>query len=127
MIRAVHAGKKALSPEASFELAEHATDDGPQPGGAQILGGGAVHDARHVRDAGTVREAVEHLPCLYSAIGSKDVELCSLNHQLAGGDAAGKLAVDDEETRTNHLAIMHKHCSLRLVATFHGIKGRENG
>ena len=26
-IRAVHAGKKALSPEASFEVAEHATDD----------------------------------------------------------------------------------------------------
>ena len=26
-IRAVHAGKKALSPEASFEIAEHATDD----------------------------------------------------------------------------------------------------
>jgi DNA-binding NarL/FixJ family response regulator len=26
-IRAVHAGKKALSPEASFELAEHAMDD----------------------------------------------------------------------------------------------------
>jgi DNA-binding NarL/FixJ family response regulator len=27
MIRAVHAGKKALSPDASFELAEHATDE----------------------------------------------------------------------------------------------------
>ena len=26
-IRAVHAGKKALSPEASFQIAEHATDD----------------------------------------------------------------------------------------------------
>jgi len=26
-IRAVHAGKKAMSPEASFEIAEHATDD----------------------------------------------------------------------------------------------------
>jgi DNA-binding NarL/FixJ family response regulator len=26
-IRAVHAGKKTLSPEASFELADHATDD----------------------------------------------------------------------------------------------------
>jgi DNA-binding NarL/FixJ family response regulator len=26
-IRAVHAGRKALSPEASFEIAEHATDD----------------------------------------------------------------------------------------------------
>lgn len=27
MIRAVHAGKRTLSPEVSFELAEHATDD----------------------------------------------------------------------------------------------------
>jgi DNA-binding NarL/FixJ family response regulator len=26
-IRAVHGGRKALSPEVSFELAEHATDD----------------------------------------------------------------------------------------------------
>src|ERR1700721_3655255 len=26
-IRAVHAGKKSLSPEASYEIAEHATDD----------------------------------------------------------------------------------------------------
>ena len=28
-IRAVHAGKKSLSPEASYEIAEHATDDAP--------------------------------------------------------------------------------------------------
>jgi DNA-binding NarL/FixJ family response regulator len=33
-IRAVHAGKKSLSPEASYELAEHATDD--------VLTGGEV-------------------------------------------------------------------------------------
>jgi DNA-binding NarL/FixJ family response regulator len=31
-IRAVHAGKKALSPEASHELAQHATDDALTPG-----------------------------------------------------------------------------------------------
>jgi DNA-binding NarL/FixJ family response regulator len=36
-IRAVHAGKKALSPEASFELAEHATDDPLTPAEVQIL------------------------------------------------------------------------------------------
>ena len=34
-IRAVHAGKKALSPEASFQVAEHATDDALTP--AEIL------------------------------------------------------------------------------------------
>jgi len=30
-IRAVHAGKKAISPQASYEIAEHATDDSPTP------------------------------------------------------------------------------------------------
>jgi DNA-binding NarL/FixJ family response regulator len=34
-IRAVHAGKKTLSPEASFQIAEHATDDTLTP--AEIL------------------------------------------------------------------------------------------
>jgi DNA-binding NarL/FixJ family response regulator len=36
-IRAVHAGKKALSPDASFELAEHAMDDALSPGEVQVL------------------------------------------------------------------------------------------
>lgn len=36
-IRAVHAGRKALSPEASFELAEHATDDALTPGEVEVL------------------------------------------------------------------------------------------
>jgi DNA-binding NarL/FixJ family response regulator len=37
MIRAVHAGKKALSPEASFELAEHATDEALTPAEIDVL------------------------------------------------------------------------------------------
>lgn len=36
-IRAVYAGKKALSPEASFELAEHATDDALTPCEIEVL------------------------------------------------------------------------------------------
>jgi DNA-binding NarL/FixJ family response regulator len=36
-IRAVHAGKKALSPDASFELAEHAMDDSLTNGEVEIL------------------------------------------------------------------------------------------
>ncbi len=36
-IRAVHAGKRALSPEASYELAEHATDDALTPGEVAVL------------------------------------------------------------------------------------------
>jgi len=36
-IRAVHAGKKALSAEASYELAEHATDDTLTAGEVEVL------------------------------------------------------------------------------------------
>jgi DNA-binding NarL/FixJ family response regulator len=36
-IRAVHAGKKALSPEASYEIAEHATDDALTPAELNVL------------------------------------------------------------------------------------------
>jgi DNA-binding NarL/FixJ family response regulator len=36
-IRAVHAGRKALSPEASFEIAEHATDDPLSKGEVEVL------------------------------------------------------------------------------------------
>jgi DNA-binding NarL/FixJ family response regulator len=36
-IRAVHSGKKSLSPEASFEVAEHATDDALTPGEVEVL------------------------------------------------------------------------------------------
>jgi DNA-binding NarL/FixJ family response regulator len=36
-IRAVHAGKKTVSPEVSFELAEHATDDALTPAEVRVL------------------------------------------------------------------------------------------
>jgi DNA-binding NarL/FixJ family response regulator len=36
-IRVVHQGKKTLSPEASFELAEHATDETLTPGEVVVL------------------------------------------------------------------------------------------
>ena len=36
-IRAVHAGKKALAPEASHEIAEHATDESLTPGEVAVL------------------------------------------------------------------------------------------
>jgi len=36
-IRAVHAGKKALSPEASYEIAEHAIDDALTPAETAVL------------------------------------------------------------------------------------------
>ena len=36
-IRAVHAGKKTLSPDASYQLAEHATDDALTPAEVSVL------------------------------------------------------------------------------------------
>jgi DNA-binding NarL/FixJ family response regulator len=36
-IRAVHAGRKAMSPEVSFQLAEHATDEALSPGEVRVL------------------------------------------------------------------------------------------
>jgi DNA-binding NarL/FixJ family response regulator len=36
-VRAVHSGKKSLSPEASYELAEHATDDALTPAEVRVL------------------------------------------------------------------------------------------
>ena len=36
-IRAVHAGKKALSPEASYEIAEHSSDDALTPAEINVL------------------------------------------------------------------------------------------
>ena len=36
-IRAVHAGKKTLSPEASYQVAEHATDDALTPAEVDVL------------------------------------------------------------------------------------------
>jgi DNA-binding NarL/FixJ family response regulator len=36
-IRAVHAGRKSISPEVSFQLAEHVTDDALTPGEVRVL------------------------------------------------------------------------------------------
>ena len=36
-IRAVHAGRRALSPEASYEIAEHSTDEGLTPAEISVL------------------------------------------------------------------------------------------
>ena len=36
-IRAIHAGKRTVSPEISFQLAEHATDDALTPGEISVL------------------------------------------------------------------------------------------
>jgi DNA-binding NarL/FixJ family response regulator len=53
MIRSVHAGKKALSSEASFQLAEHATDDALSPAEIRVLG--------LIAEGNANKEIAEHL------------------------------------------------------------------
>jgi DNA-binding NarL/FixJ family response regulator len=56
-IRAVHSGKKTMSPEASFELAEHATDDALTPGEVDVLRLIAAGNAnKHIADILSVTE-----------------------------------------------------------------------
>ena len=52
-IRSVHAGKKALSTEASYQLAEHATDDALTPAEIRVL--------RLIADGNTNKEIAERL------------------------------------------------------------------
>jgi Response regulator containing a CheY-like receiver domain and an HTH DNA-binding domain len=52
-IRAVYAGKKALSAEASYQLAEHATDDALNPAEVRVL--------RLIADGNANKEIAEHL------------------------------------------------------------------
>ena len=74
-IRAVHAGRKSLSPEASFQLAEHATDEALTPGEIRILRLIAEGDANKEIAAklslteGTVKGQVRNI---ISKLGAKD-------------------------------------------------------
>lgn len=56
-IRAIHAGKKTVSPEVSFELAEHATDDALTPAEISVLRLIANGNAnKHIADQLSVSE-----------------------------------------------------------------------
>ena len=74
-IRAVHAGRKSLSPEASFQLAEHATDEALSPSEIRILRLIAEGDANKEIAAklslteGTVKGQVRNI---LSKLGAKD-------------------------------------------------------
>jgi DNA-binding NarL/FixJ family response regulator len=74
-IRAVHAGRKALSPEASFQLAEHATDEALTPSEIRVLKLIAAGDANkeiaaklHLSE-GTIKGQVRSL---MEKLGAKD-------------------------------------------------------
>ena len=67
--------------------------------GACYDAAGRVVEAAIENDSADGGEEFEELERLFAAVGGEDVELGGLNHELAGGDAAGEFAVDDEEAR----------------------------
>lgn len=74
-IRAVYAGKKALSPEASYEIAEHGTDDALTPREIDVLRLIAAGNSnKRVADKLSIGEASvkSHVENLLSKLGAND-------------------------------------------------------
>ena len=74
-IRAVHAGKKALSPEASYEIAEHATDDALTPAEINVLRLIAVGNAnKQIADQLSITEETvkSRVKFILSKLGAND-------------------------------------------------------
>ena len=74
-VRAVHAGKKSLSPEISFELAEHVSDEPLTPGELSVLRRIAEGDANKEIAArlSLSEETVKgHVRNILSKLGVKD-------------------------------------------------------
>ena len=74
-IRAVYAGKKALSPEASYEIAEHGTDDALTPREIDVLRLIAAGNSnKRIADKLSIGEASvkSHVENLLSKLGAND-------------------------------------------------------
>ncbi len=74
-IRSVHAGKKVLSPEASYEVAEHATDDALTPAEIQVLRLIAAGNAnKQIADQLSISEETvkSRVKCILSKLGAND-------------------------------------------------------
>ena len=74
-IRAVHAGRKALSPEASYEIAEHATDDALTPAEIGVLRLIAVGNAnKQIADQLKITEETvkSRVKSILSKLGAND-------------------------------------------------------
>jgi DNA-binding NarL/FixJ family response regulator len=74
-VRAVHAGKKALSPEVSFEVAEHATDDALTPAEILVLRLIAAGNAnKQIADQLSITEETvkSRVKCILSKLGASD-------------------------------------------------------
>jgi DNA-binding NarL/FixJ family response regulator len=74
-IRGVHAGKKALSPEASYEIATHATDDTLTPAEISVLRLIAAGSAnKQIADQLSITEETvkSRVKCILSKLGAND-------------------------------------------------------
>ena len=74
-IRAVHTGKKALSPEASYQIAEHATDDALTPAEILVLRLIAAGNAnKQIADQLSITEETvkSRVKCILSKLGAND-------------------------------------------------------
>ncbi len=74
-IRAVHAGKKSLSPEASYQIAEHATDDRLTPAEVAVLRLIAAGNAnKQIADQLSITEETvkSRVKCILSKLGAND-------------------------------------------------------
>jgi DNA-binding NarL/FixJ family response regulator len=75
MIRAVHAGRKALSSEASYEIAEHAMDEGLTPAELSVLRLIAAGNAnKQIADQLSITEETvkSRVKCILSKLGAND-------------------------------------------------------
>ena len=74
-IRAVHAGKKTLSPEVSYQVAEHATDDALTPAEILVLRLIAAGNAnKQIADQLSITEETvkSRVKCILSKLGAND-------------------------------------------------------
>ncbi len=74
-IRVVHAGKKALSPEVSYQVAEHATDDALTPAEVSVLRLIAAGNAnKQIADQLAITEETvkSRVKCILSKLGAND-------------------------------------------------------
>jgi DNA-binding NarL/FixJ family response regulator len=74
-IRAVHAGKKTLSPEVSYQVAEHATDDALTPAEILVLRLIAAGNAnKQIADQLSITEETVkcRVKCILSKLGAND-------------------------------------------------------
>ena len=80
-IRAVHGGKKALSPEASYEIAEHATDDALTPAEIAVLRLIAAGNAnKQIADQLSITEETvkSRVKSILSKLGANDRTLAAM-------------------------------------------------